>query len=104
KGIIVTHTIGAIRKLPPKAIFQSSIITITNSDNVPFRELVEKIVYLGYKRVSVVEDQGEFSLRGGIIDIYPFTTEHPYRIEFFGDEVDSIRYFDEKTQRTIEVI
>src|SRR5690554_1324092 len=104
KGIIVTHTIGAVRKLPPKEIFQENIITISNSDIIQFTNLIKKIVYLGYKRVSVVEDQGEFTQRGGIIDIFPFTSDHPYRIEFFGDEVDSIRYFDEKTQRTIKML
>ncbi|MDF2699647.1 MAG: mfd [Haloplasmataceae bacterium] len=103
KGIIVTHTIGAIRKLPPKDVMKNSIINLKNGDNINFDELIKKCIYMGYKRSNVVEGQGEIAIRGGIIDIFPFTEERPYRIEFFDDEIDSIRLFDEKTQRTINM-
>src|SRR5690625_7691396 len=57
---------------------------------------------MGYERAGMVTTPGEFSLRGGIIDIYPVTEEHPVRIELFDEEVDSIRYFDAETQRSLE--
>ncbi len=104
KGIVVTHTIGAIRKLPPKDILSESILHIKNADIYHFDDLGKRFVSMGYTRQSMVENQGDFALRGGIIDIYPFTSKYPYRIEFFDDEIDSIRYFDEKTQRTIEML
>ncbi len=103
-GIIVTHTIGAIRKLPPKAVMTNYLTKIEIDKTYNYYDLTTKFVSLGYQRVSVVEEQGEFALRGGIIDIFPFTAEHPYRVEFFGDVVDSIRFFDEKTQRTMKMI
>ncbi|HEY8364151.1 MAG TPA: transcription-repair coupling factor [Haloplasmataceae bacterium] len=104
KGIIVTHTIGAIRKLPPKEVFIKNIKKIKVDDVCNFADMVKELVFLGYKRVNMVEEQGEFSVRGGIIDIYPLTEKHPYRIEFFDDNIDSLRIFDEKTQRTIKVV
>ncbi len=104
KGVIITHTIGAIRKLPPKKVIQDSIIHIRNNEIHEFDELIKRCVYMGYKRQSIVENQGELAVRGGILDIFPFTSSHPYRIEFFDDEVDSIRYFNEKSQRTIEML
>lgn len=101
KGIIVTHTIGAIRKLPPKEVLLSSVLTIKENEVYDFEELIPRFISLGYTRTTLVENPGEFTVRGGIIDIYPLTNQHPYRIEFFGDEVESVRFFDEKTQRTI---
>src|SRR5690625_7375163 len=59
---------------------------------------------MGYKRVQMVTAPGEFSVRGGIIDIYPMTEKYPIRVELFDDEVDSIRYFTADTQRSLEQI
>ena len=56
----------------------------------------------GYERVAIVESKGQFSVRGGIIDIYSPTQDLPARIEFFDDEIDSIRFFDPETQRSVE--
>lgn len=104
KGIVVTHSIGAIRKLPPKRVFNDHIIKIDLQSEIELNDLLKKLIMLGYKRVEVVENLGEFALRGGIIDIFPYTSDHPYRIELFDIEVDSIRVFDVKTQRTIEMV
>lgn len=77
--------------------------TLTLGDQVDLDELVETLIYLGYERVQQVATMGEFSLRGGILDI--FTSEElPYRLEFFDIEIDSIRQFDPETQRSIEVL
>src|SRR5699024_7208717 len=65
-------------------------------------ESLSSFVDMGYERVSMVTAPGEFSLRGGIIDIYPVTEAHPIRIELFDDEIDSIRYFNADSQRSLE--
>ena len=62
------------------------------------RELKNKLTALGYKKVTQVQSQGEFSLRGDILDIFETSQICPYRIEFFGDEIDGIREFDTETQ------
>ncbi len=64
--------------------------------------IAHRLVSLGYERVSQVEEPGQFSIRGGIVDVFDLTAENPYRIELWGDEVDSIRSFDVGSQRSIE--
>ena len=64
--------------------------------------LKNTLVQLGYERVGQVEMPGQFSVRGGIVDIYSLTEENPWRIELWGDEVDSIRSFDAESQRSLE--
>jgi transcription-repair coupling factor (superfamily II helicase) len=64
--------------------------------------LLEKLVRMGYVREVMVEQRGEISLRGGILDVFPISSELPYRVEFFGDAVDSIRRFEPETQRSID--
>lgn len=66
--------------------------------------IISNLVTLGYERVDIVEARGQFSLRGGILDIFSAGEEDPHRVEFFGDEVDSIRTFNAKTQRSLENI
>ena len=72
-------------------------------DEVNFDELPSKLIKMGYEFFSVVEGPGQFSVRGGIVDIFPPSEETPYRIEFFGDEIDSISLFDINTQRRTEM-
>ena len=63
-----------------------------------------KLVMLGYENVTQVEHPGEFAVRGGIVDIFPLTEEHPIRMELWGDEIDSLRYFDVATQKSIDSV
>lgn len=102
RGIVVTHTIGAIRKLPPRSVYEENILSLQIGSEINFDRLIERAVEMGYSRMDVVEGPGEMAVRGGILDIFPYTSNHPYRIEFFGDEIDSIRIFNELDQRTIE--
>ena len=78
------------------------IITLRKNDTINLSEMSEKLVALGYERNYQVETEGQFSLRGGIIDIFPMTEENPVRIELWGDDVDSIRLFDVSTQRSLK--
>ena len=61
-----------------------------------------RMVELGYERTAQVEVPGQFSIRGGIMDVFPLTEDNPWRIELWGDEIDSIRSFDVQSQRSIE--
>ncbi len=71
-------------------------------DTLDTEAFLHRLVIYGYRHEEVAESPGQFSVRGGIIDIFPCTEVHPYRIELFGDEIDSIRIFDEKTQLSLE--
>ncbi|MDE6602590.1 MAG: transcription-repair coupling factor [Lachnospiraceae bacterium] len=78
------------------------VIRIDRQMSVEERDLAESLVGLGYERCDQVEEPGQFSIRGGIVDIFDLTEENPYRIELWGDEVESIRSFDVLSQRSIE--
>ena len=81
----------------------AAVFFIFKSDSViDLEKLKADLVELGYERVGQVELPGQFSVRGGIIDIYPLTEENPWRIELWDDEIDSIRSFDAESQRSLE--
>jgi len=82
---------------PPSKIVQSSI-EITISKVINLNDLKTKLIDIGYEAEKMVSRPFEFSIRGGIVDIFPISYEHPVRIEFFGDEIESIREFDVTTQ------
>jgi transcription-repair coupling factor (superfamily II helicase) len=102
KLVLVTSINTLLRKTVPKEIFCNNTLEIKVCDAFDITELIEKLVLMGYERVDMVEGKGHFSIRGGILDIFSASQEYPVRIEFFGDEVDSIRIFDILTQRSIE--
>ena len=79
-----------------------SIITIDSTTSIDTEELAKKMVSMGFVRTAMVEGKGQFSIRGGIIDIFSYTDEAPVRIELWDTEVDSIRMFDAESQRSIE--
>ena len=99
---IVTTFDALMEHIVPIEAIEDNIIEIGINETVELNELKSQLVTLGYTRNYQVEDAGQFSIRGGIIDIYPLTSENPVRIELFGDEVDSIRSFDIMSQRSIE--
>ena len=102
--IVITHLDGYLRFLPTKKDYVDSIIKLKVGDSVDVKELVERLLRIGYKRETLVTTTGEIGIRGYIIDIFPLSENHPVRIEFFGDDIESIRYFDETTQKSIEEI
>lgn len=83
---------------------QKNRIHITGEDTVDLTKLEQDLTALGYERESQIEAPGQFAVRGGIIDVFPLAEEMPVRIELWGDEIDSIRMFDAKSQRLIENI
>ncbi|MEG0575019.1 MAG: transcription-repair coupling factor [Anaerovoracaceae bacterium] len=101
--VVVAPINGAIKKMPPKEVFEKYKLAFEINKSVSdVKNLVKKLVDMGYERVSMVYAKGQFSMRGSILDIYTPYNEEPYRIEFFDDEVESIRTFDVIEQRSIE--
>ena len=82
--------------------YDRSVITLKSGDEADKEKLEKKIAALGYERCYQVSARGEFAVRGGIIDVYPLTAELPFRIEFWGDEIDTVRSFDPESQRSNE--
>ncbi len=101
--IIVTLDGGMDRLLPLNTV-KERIIKITTASVIKMEEFSAAMIHLGYERQAQVETPGDFAVRGGIIDIFPLTEEVPYRIELWGDEIDSIRTFDVSSQRSIEQV
>ena len=104
KHILITHLMGFLRFLPTKDLYQSKIIKVKKNTEYDIKKLVEDLVNIGYKRDIIVSKTTDIAVRGYVVDIYPVSSVNPIRIEFFGDEVDSIRYFDPETQKSIEEI
>lgn len=100
--IVIAPVSAAIKKITPHNVFEEKVIKITLGEEIDVEEVKQSLMQMGYERMGVVESRGEYSIRGGIIDIYTPDGEYPYRIELFGTEVDSIRTFDIDTQRSVE--
>ena len=98
--IIITNLMGYLRYLPQQHTYSESIIDIKIGSKISRDELVKKLVDLGYKRDSLVTSTGEFAVRGFIVDIFVMGSNYPVRIEFFDDEIESIKEFDYDTQMT----
>lgn len=99
---IITTFDGLMNPMPSPEKFIQAVKRIAVGDSVDMEELLRHLVELGYEKNYQAQTRGEFSVRGGIIDIFPLTEENPFRIELWGDEVDSIRSFDPESQRSIE--
>ncbi len=103
-NIIITNLMGFLRYLPSKKLWQESIIKLNKNHEIDKENLYKKLVSIGYEHSIIVNKTGEVANRGYIIDIFPINTENPIRIEFWGDTIDSIRYFDVETQRSLKEI
>ncbi len=100
--IVVTNMMGYLRYLPKMELYKKSKVTIKLGDNIDIHKLVNKLYDLGYTRESVVNKTGEIAVRGFVVDIFPINYDRPIRIEFWGDTVDSIRYFNVDSQMSAE--
>ena len=99
--LIITSARALLQKTLPKRDLVKNLRVIKLNQILDLNKTMDSWEAIGYERVTVVEQPCQFSSRGGIIDIYPATAIYPVRIELFGDEVDTLRYFDPATQRTI---
>lgn len=93
---------AAVQYTVKPEVLKSSRFTLKTGDSADTSELAERLINAGYTRSQLCEGLGQFSVRGGIFDLFPVNSEKPCRIEFWGDEIDSISYFDPETQRREE--
>ena len=103
-NIVITNLMGALRYLPSKEIWKSSNIKIKKSDTIDKNSLYEKLINIGYDSNVLATKTGDISNRGFIIDVFPVGYDNPVRIEFWGDDIDSIRFFDVESQRSLDEI
>ncbi|MBR2794660.1 MAG: transcription-repair coupling factor, partial [Solobacterium sp.] len=99
--VVVTCPSGLLRFLPEKEQFKDACITIKTGDTVEMEELRRRLLAGGYYQTSHIDQPLSFAMRGGIIDVYSINYDQPLRIEFFDNEIDSIRFFDAESQKTI---
>lgn len=104
RGIVVTNLMGYLRFLPTKENFINSYIRLQVGDSIDIKNLTQKFYNIGYERNITVDKTGEMAIRGYVVDIFPINYDNPIRIEFWGDEIESIRFFDINTQLTIDKI
>ena len=100
-GIVIAAGSAALKLTTAPDRFADSVIRIKTGDRIEPLKLREKLAASGYKAASVTEAPGEFTSRAGILDVFPPSEENPYRIEFFDDEIESIREYDSETQRSL---
>src|SRR5207342_2088340 len=98
---VVVAPIRSVLQPQVKGLADLEPVELEAGQEVELEDVVRRLVGAAYSRVDLVEKRGEFAVRGGIVDVFPPTEEHPVRIEFFGDEVDEIRRFHVADQRTM---
>jgi transcription-repair coupling factor (superfamily II helicase) len=98
KKIIITYPEAVFEKVVLPNVLSKNIIQLRTNETIDVDGMIEKLVSYGFERTDFVYEPGQFALRGGIFDIYSFGNEKPYRLELFGNDIDSIRIFDPETQ------
>ncbi len=101
-AVIVSYPEALFEKVVTKKDLEKNTLKVSVGDKISIEFINEVLFEYEFKRVDFITEPGEFSVRGGIIDVFSFSNDNPYRIEFFGNEVDSIRSFDVETQLSIE--
>jgi transcription-repair coupling factor (superfamily II helicase) len=102
--LIVTYPEALAESVPLPQSLQQQTIPVAVEDEIAQSAIIKQLVELNFKRVDFVYEPGQFAVRGGILDVYSYAHDNPYRIDFFGDEVDSIREFDLETQLSLSRI
>jgi transcription-repair coupling factor (superfamily II helicase) len=97
-AIIVSYTEAIFEKVVTRKELEKNTLKVALNDKISIDFINETLFEYHFKRVDFVAEPGEFSVRGGIVDVFSFSNDIPYRVEFFGDEIDSIRTFDVETQ------
>jgi len=99
---VVVAPVRSVLQPQVKGLADLAPVELVPGQEVELDDLVRRLAEAAYSRVDLVEKRGEFAVRGGIVDVFPPTEEHPLRVEFFGDEVEEIRAFAVADQRTLE--
>ena len=98
--IVVTNLMGVLRYLPKKEIWKQNIIHLEKGMSIERDRLISSLFNVGYERDTIVTETGKLGVRGYVLDVFPIGEENPIRIEFWGDEIDSIKYFNSDSQMT----
>ncbi len=104
KKIIITNLHGAIKYELPKEVWLDAIFSLHQNDSIDITVLLEKLITLGYEHTYTVTKTGQFARRGSIVDIFPLGFQQPIRLDFFGDEIDTMKYFNMENQRSLESV
>ena len=102
--IVITNLMGFRRFLPSKELYKNKKINIKKNNDYELSKLISNLIDIGYTRETIVSKTGEIGIRGYVLDIFPVGFENPIRIEFWGDTIDTIKYFDIDSQRTTKEI
>ena len=102
KAIVVTYPEALSEKVITRKTMSNNAFKLSVADNISIDSLTDNLVELNFEHVDFVVEPGQFAIRGGIVDVFSFSNDYPYRIEFFGDEIDSIRSFNPIDQLSIE--
>jgi len=102
RGIVVAPYAGVRKLVPPPRVFAESRVELSVGQELPLEAFVRRLSEIGYERAERVERPGEMAVRGGIVDFFPLNEPLPYRVEWFDDEIDSIRTFDPADQRSVD--
>ncbi|MGC8759287.1 MAG: transcription-repair coupling factor [Bryobacteraceae bacterium] len=100
-SVVVAPVEAALQRLRPPEAYLQMAVTVRTGEEIPMEDLAAHLLSIGYQRRDPVEMEGEFSIRGGIFDVFPAEAQRPVRMEFFGDTVESLRRFDPETQRSV---
>ncbi len=104
KTLVLVTVSALLQYVPPVSFFENASLSLQVGKEIHFDKVRSYLQQNNYVGVNTVMAMGEYAVRGGLIDIFPTGYEHPVRIDFFGDEVDSMKYFDEATQRTLQSV
>ena len=102
--VLVTYPSALEEYVPAPEALKDALFTIRSGDRLPYGELTEKLIAENFEKVDFVSIPGQFSVRGAVIDIFSYSTDKPYRLSFFGNEVEKIHLFDCNTQLSIETV
>ena len=102
--LLISHGHSVMRYVPSKDVFKKNCMTLKVGDHIDVYDLQRFLIQAGYMHTTRVDQPFYFSKRGGVIDVFSMQYDHPIRIDFFDDEIDYLKFFDEKTQRTIEKV
>lgn len=102
--LILTSLQACLQRLIPPAIFKNLYLTLKPAQSPTFDKLISQLLEMGYQRRPVASDKGEFAVRGGIIDVFPVSSPDPFRLEFWGDELESLRIYDPVGQKSTKQV
>lgn len=102
--VLLSSLQAAVQPVVPPELLVRSLLTVESGQPLPFDRFLQQLGEMGYQRAPLAADKGEYAVRGGIIDLYPVNSPDPFRVEFWGDEVDSIRLYDPVGQKSIHAV